>query len=114
MPDISDKARTFIEKMMRVLPGYSGYADKEARRNTDKVLRTHLAGQLQEAKTAFDAFTSSLSNQPDSLDLMAPAGSIAKLFEKVIDRLKFADYGYAGFFDSPRVQEPELDALYQF
>ena len=114
MPDISDKARTFIEKMMRVLPGYGGYADRESRRNTDKLLRTHLAGQLQEVKTAFDAFIATLSNQPDSLDLMTPAGSIAKLLEKCIDRLKFADYGYAGFFDSPKVQEPELDALYQF
>jgi hypothetical protein len=114
MPDISDKARTFIEKMMRVLPGYSGYTDKESRRNTDKLLRTHLAAQLQEVKTSFDAFTAALTNQPDTLDLMTPAGSIAKLLEKVIDRLKFADYGYAGFFDSPKVQEPELDALYQF
>jgi hypothetical protein len=114
MPDISDKIKTFLEKMMRVLPGYGGYAGKESRRNTDKLLRTHLAGQLQEVKTSFDAFTAGLTNQPDTLDLMTPAGSIAKLLEKVIDRLKFADYGYAGFFDSPKVQEPQLDALYQF
>jgi hypothetical protein len=114
MPDFSDKARTFIEKMIRVLPGYSGYADKEGRRNTDKLLRTHLAAQMQEVKTSFDSFTAALTNQPGTLDLMTPAGSIAKLLEKIIDRLKFADYGYAGFFDSPRVQEPELDALYQF
>ncbi|MDI6739429.1 MAG: hypothetical protein QME74_03595 [Candidatus Edwardsbacteria bacterium] len=114
MPDISDKIKSFLDKMMRVVPGYSGYADKENRRNTDKILRLHLASQLAVVKATFDGFTAGLTNQPGTLDLMMPANSITKLLEKVIDRLKFADYGYAGFFDSPAVMEPQLDALYQF
>ena len=114
MLDISDKIKTFLEKMMRVVPGYAGYAGKEGRRNTDKLLRLHLAGQLAEVKAAVDGFTAGLTNQPGTIDLMTPAGSIAKTLEKVIDRLKYAEYGYAGFFDSPAVAEPQLDALYQF
>lgn len=114
MPDISDKIKTFLEKMMRVVPGYAGYAGKEGRRNTDKILRLHLAGQLAEVKATIDGFTAGLTNQPGTLDLMTPVGSIAKTLEKVIDRLKYAEYGYAGFFDTPAVAEPQLDALYQF
>ena len=114
MSDASDKTRNFLEKMFRIVPGYGGYAEKEARRNTDKVLRMHLTGQMEEAKTSFDRFMSEMTKQKGHLELMAEASSIVKLLEKVIDRLKFADYGYAGFFDSHKVLEPQLDALYQF
>jgi hypothetical protein len=114
MPDASDKIRGFIEKVIRFVPGYTGYADKESRRNSDKLLRENLAGRLDQAKSSFDGFVSALSQKPGSLELMNPAGSAAKLFEKVIDRLKFADYGYAGFFSEQKIQEAELDALHQF
>lgn len=114
MPDASDKIRSFIEKMIRWVPGYTGYADKESRRNTDKVLRMHLAGQLEAGKASFDLIVSGLSRKPDALDLLNTAGTITKLLEKVIDRLKLADYGYAGFFDSQKIMEPQLDALYKF
>jgi hypothetical protein len=114
MPDASDKVRNFMEKLFRMVPGYGGYAEKESRRNTDKVLRMHLAGQLDEVKAVFDRFTADLTRQPGHLELMTHASSIAKLLEKAGDRLKFADYGYAGFFDNQKVMEPQLDALYQF
>ena len=32
----------------------------------------------------------------------------------LIDRLKTASYGYAGFFDAIKVKEEQLDALYEF
>ena len=114
MPDASDKIRGFFEKVIRIVPGYAGYADKESRRDTDKIVRMHLAGQLQEVKAAFDHFTADLTRKPGCLELLTPANSIAKLLEKLIDRLKFADYGYAGFFDQDKIQEPQLDAMYQF
>ncbi len=114
MADISDKLRSFLEKMMRVIPGYSGYAEREARRNSDKVLRVFLAGMLQQTKATFDAFVAELTTRPGGLDFMTPAGSVAKGLEKAIDRLKFADYGYTGFFDAEKVQEQQLDAIYQF
>jgi len=114
MPDASDKVRNFMEKMFRIVPGYGGYAEKDARRNTDKVLRLHLAGQLDEVKTTFDCFMADMTKQKGHLELLSDASSIGKLLEKVIDRLKYADYGYAGFFDSQKVLEPQLDALYKF
>lgn len=114
MSDASDKTRNFLERMFRIVPGYGGYAEKEARRNTDKELRMHLAGQLDEAKTSLDRFMSDISKHKGHMELLSDASSISKLLEKVIDRLKYADYGYAGFFDSHKVLEPQLDALYQF
>ena len=32
----------------------------------------------------------------------------------LIDRLRTASYGYAGFFDAIKVKEAQLDALYEF
>jgi hypothetical protein len=31
-----------------------------------------------------------------------------------IDRIRFASYGYAGVFDAVKIQEPELERLYNF
>jgi hypothetical protein len=114
MPDASDKLRAFFDKLFRLVPGYGGYAELESRRDTDKLLREHLARQLGEAKGGFDRFTADLTRAPGGLELMNPAGSVTKLLEKLIDRLRFADYGYAGFFDSQKVGEPQLQAMYDF
>jgi hypothetical protein len=40
-------------------------------------------------------------------------GATMKL-QTLIDRIKTATYGYAGFFDAVRVKEDELDQLYNF
>src|SRR5207249_2091558 len=34
--------------------------------------------------------------------------------QRFADRVRTASYGYAGLFDAVRVEEPQLDALYDF
>lgn len=36
------------------------------------------------------------------------------LIDRVAERINHADYGYSGFFDSVKIQEPELDRMYEF
>ncbi len=38
----------------------------------------------------------------------------ARKLRTVTDKIRFADYGYAGLFDTDKVDEPVLDQLYQF
>ncbi len=48
------------------------------------------------------------------LDSLGFADRIVRRLEKIVDKVRFASYGYAGFFDLIKVKEEELDKLYQF
>jgi hypothetical protein len=36
------------------------------------------------------------------------------LFTRVRDKLRYADYGYTGWFDTPQIREEELDRMYEY
>ena len=102
-----------LEQLVAKIPGYKGYKEKELRREADKLLREHLARQFEEQRRA-------ITNLQKRLIKSGQAGLLDDLEEGVmklqflIDRLKTASYGYAGFFDAVKVKEEQLDALYAF
>jgi hypothetical protein len=94
--------RNWLERLGDKIPGYGGYVTKERRRDADKLHREHLADRLRAAKQPLN-------------DLMRELSSSGRLFEVgPVDRVRFASYGYAGFFDAVKIQGPQLDAIYQF
>lgn len=102
-----------IEKLLKGLPGISGYVDKELRRDADKRLRDMIAGQLEEQKQAVLGIQRKLLKGGGLILLDDVDGAVQKL-QILIDRVKHASYGYAGFFDAVRIREEQLDALHRF
>ncbi len=102
-----------IEKLIKGLPGVSGYVDKELRRDADKRVRELLAARLDEQKQALFNIQKSLLNSGGLKYVDDVDGSVQKL-QTLIDRIKTASYGYAGFFDPVRIKEEELIALHKF
>jgi hypothetical protein len=102
-----------LEKLLAKVPGYSGYKEKEMRREADKLLREQLARQFEEQRRRIPGLQMQLisSGQIGFLDDLE---SGAMKLQFLIDRLKTASYGYAGFFDAVKVKEEQLDALYEF
>jgi hypothetical protein len=39
---------------------------------------------------------------------------VLKKLDQVENRIRFASYGYAGFFDAVKIEEPQLDAIHRF
>jgi hypothetical protein len=99
--------------MMKYIPGYRGYAEKETRREADKLLREHLAGRLKQGRERIKDVRDKLV-EGAKLDSLDDVDRVDLLYESVTDRLGFASYGYAGFFDAVRVDEAALDKLYEF
>jgi hypothetical protein len=95
------------------VPGYKGYKEKEMRREADKLLREQLARQFEEQRRRIPDLQKQLisSGQIGFLDDLESGGMKLQI---LIDRLKTASYGYAGFFDAIKVKEKQLDALYDF
>jgi hypothetical protein len=101
------------ERFLRKIPGYKGYAQKEDRREADKLLRLKVAADLDEQRRRLNEQQMALVNSgqimlTDDLDR-----AISKL-QTLTDRIKTASYGYAGLFDAVKVKEDQLDALYAF
>jgi hypothetical protein len=111
-----DKMRAqmnFIERAMAWLPGTKGYKEKEMRRAADRQVREGLAKLLEDQRTRLISL---------QRDLLASGGlewvddlerAVGKL-QLLIDQIKTATYGYAGFFDANKVREAQIEALVNF
>ena len=100
-------------KLTKMIPGFGGYIDRRTRRDADKLLRDTVARRFEEHwKRASQLQSDMVSNGMIAfVDDMEKAAIQLRTF---IDKLSTAPRGYAGLFDAVKINEPELQALYQF
>jgi hypothetical protein len=113
---ILDKARgqqNVLERIMNAIPGFKGYREKELRRDADKLQRDHLADLLEEAKKHLNQVSTDISRS-GNLAAMNDVETARKRLDKVIARIRWADRGYGGFFDTVKVDEAMLERVYAF
>lgn len=105
--------RSFLEKVGKLIPGYSGYKEKLIRQEGDKLLRDWLSGKMQTSmgylKDLIDEMTRSLK-----IKLLDHVDRPLKKLEKLRDRIKYADRGYSGWFAAVDVDKGLLDRMYEF
>ncbi|MEX2142684.1 MAG: hypothetical protein WD894_25745 [Pirellulales bacterium] len=115
MPEPRDhlRERNWLETLVHKLPGFRGYLDKENRRASDALAREWLADRLQRSKRALDEHTRALADR----------GQIAQLpqydrlrgrIDMLIGRIRGAMHGYSAVFDLVRVDEAQLDRVYEY
>jgi hypothetical protein len=95
------------------IPGYRGYAERELRREADKLLRVYVAQNYETQRQRLTEWQAKLVSSKQLGTVSALERPISKL-QRLIDRIKTASYGYTGLFDAVAAQTPELDQLYQF
>lgn len=95
------------------IPGFAGYKAVEDRRIADKQLRAIIGERLSKIKSRLDNLVDTLSRS-GNMDGLALIDQSGRRMEKIIDRMRFADYGYAAVFDRVQMGEPELNRLYQY
>lgn len=105
--------RNFLERIASKIPGYRGYVEKESRRDVDKLHREHLAVLLSQLKPQLNNVIRELSDNRRLFEVGPIEKALQKL-DKVENRIRYASYGYAGFFDAVKIQEDQLDQLYHF
>jgi hypothetical protein len=102
-----------LERLARIVPGISGYQDRETIRDNDKQVRTHLAEKIGQIKKAVYMITQSLTEKK-TLTLIGPLDRFTRKLDRMRDTLTYAPYGYSGVFDLTRIDLNELDKLYSF
>jgi hypothetical protein len=113
MTSNTSDTRNWIERLSSKIPGYSGYVDRERRRDIDKLHREHLADRLRALKTPLTEVTRDLTNGGRLFEV-GPVDSAIKKLDQLENRVRFASYGYAGFFDVVKIEQAQLDAIYRF
>jgi hypothetical protein len=107
------RQRGAIEAFFGKLPGYKGYKEKEMRREADRLLREAL---VRDFTIQLDRITAVQNRVLDALGVawMSELGALKTALQTLIDRIRHAPQGYAGFFDAVRVKEEQLDQLEEF
>jgi hypothetical protein len=104
--------RNALEQIADSIPGFQGYRDKELRRDADRLQREHLASRLEEVRRGLDGLALSASRS-GALGAINDIETARKRLDRVVARIRYADRGYAGFFDPVKVEEAALDQVYQ-
>jgi hypothetical protein len=113
MRDPSEHAqdRNWVEEILRVIPGFRGYLEKEYRRESDELQRDWLADRLTRSKRAIGDLTRPLADA-GQIDVLPQIDRLRGRLDKLIARIRGAMQGYSGFFDLVRVDEPLLERVY--
>lgn len=107
------ESQKLLEKIMLVVPGFSGYKKREQRREADKIIRNFIYSRLQEARNALQDIYRVVadSEQSERLKVIDP---LMAVFDRVSERVNHASYGYHGFFDAIKIEEADLDRMIAF
>lgn len=101
-----------IKKILKKVPGFKGYIERQNRRDSDKMLRDITASRLEEQYQRVSSLQRDFISQGEIMyvdDLESAAIKIRTL----ADRIRRATRGYAGVFDAVKINEEGLALLYQ-
>ncbi len=92
-----------------LIPGYRGYKQRELRREADKLVRNYLYQRLLLSKDDLKTVYQRLVDNKIE-EVWTDIDRLIAQLDMVSSEINHAAYGYAGFFDSVRVNEERLDA----
>lgn len=106
---MTDRIQSWLDRV----PGYTGYRDKERRRDEDKRVRVEAANAIDAIAARIQDAGRTLANARQMQDIQA----VESLYQRVSllgNKVRNATYGYAGLFDDVKIDEAALDQLGRF
>ena len=105
-------SRGSVESVLRAIPGFRGYLEKDYRQESDHLVRRWMADRLQRSKRALDASMTALI-EAGRIDQLTAWERVKSRVDAVILRFRGAVRGYSGFFDFVQVNVDLLDRVYE-
>jgi hypothetical protein len=95
------------------IPGFKGYVERQNRRDADKLLRDTVVRRFDEqwkraSQLQVDMVSQGLIAYVDDME------RAALQLRTFIDKMSTAPRGYSGLFDAVKINEKELEAIYQY
>jgi hypothetical protein len=102
-----------FKKIVAKIPGFKGYIERQARRDSDKMVRDTIFNRFRELEGRVSAIQRDFISQGDIKYVDELEASAIKL-RTFADRVHTASRGYSGVFDAVKVNEAELAKLYEY
>lgn len=116
MPDIRERVeadRGLIKKIQLKIPGYAGYRRREDIRNADILLRNQVADTLKQVRMDLEGIRDQMAADGKYQGLQ-PLGNLIFSMQGLEGKVRHAEGGYSGISANVRIEETELDKLYEF
>jgi hypothetical protein len=117
MSDLKDQILSTVTGDMDVfkriaskIPGFNGYIEANARRDSDKLVREALFSRFRELEGQVSGLQSELGSSGE-IDFIDDLEKSAIKLRTFADRVRTARRGYAGLFDAVKVKPEDLDRL---
>ncbi len=116
MDDLLGKVTSNLDIFKKIagkIPGFSGYVERQTRRDADKLLRETLSDRFRELEGQVSALQRDFISQGEIGYLDDLEASAIKL-RTFADRIRTASRGYSGLFDAVKINEEELAKIYNY
>lgn len=102
-----------FKKLASFIPGFSGYVERQNRRDADKLVRDTIARRFEELYKRTSNIQADLvsAGKIEYVDDMEKAAIQLRIF---IDKVGTAARGYSGLFDAVKINQKELEQIYNF
>jgi hypothetical protein len=105
--------KDFFKKILSYIPGFKGYVDRQARRDSDKLLRDTIFHRFRELEGRVSALQREFINNGE-LAYVDDLEAAAIKLRTFADRVRTAPRGYSSLFAAVKINEDELAKLYEF
>ena len=107
-----ERKKNIFDKIGSLIPGYRGYAERDSRRNCDKLLRNHIAQEIGKCELSMNEKIK-IEVRNKRLDLLQDLEECRKKLNTLSDKIRYAPYGESSFFGDVLIKEDELKKIYQ-
>jgi hypothetical protein len=109
-PEVRPMRSRFLENLAYLVPGYRGYKERGRRRDEDSRFRALLLHRLGEIRSTVVDLVIRLADGPHDAGVQEVEGRGRRL-DSLADAIRYAPYGFSGFFDAPEIGEDTLDRI---
>lgn len=116
MSDFFEKVSSQVDpfkKLVSYIPGFGGYVERQNRRDADALLRETVARRFEEQWSRISNLQVELVNN-GMIKYVDDVEKGALALRTFIDKISTAARGYSGLFDAVKINEAELEKIYQF
>ena len=107
-----ERSKNIFDKIGSLIPGYRGYAERDGRRNCDKLLRNQISEKLSQCGSIINnRIKSEIKN--NNLDSLRDLEDCQQKLNTLSDKIKYAPYGESSFFGDSQIKEDELQKIYE-
>ena len=109
----SKQDRGIFERIALYIPGYSGYRQRNMRREIDRLVRSHVAMSIKEVKTVMNDLKRQVMENGD----MASVKTMERIATKIdtyMKSIESAESGYSGMWETIKTNEGDLEAIIEW